>query len=57
MNLLREAFLELGMPATHVTHEIYFNHKEVPGRGELVRAVEALTAPPVRITAWSGAET
>lgn len=54
---MREAFLELGMPATHVTHEIYFNHKEVPGRGELVRAVEALTAPPVRITAWSGAET
>jgi hypothetical protein len=57
VNLLRQALLELGMPGSHVTHEIYFNHKEQPDRAELSRIVDTLRMPPARIMEWSGAET
>jgi len=57
VNLLRQALLELGMQGTHVTHEIYFNHKEQPDPTELSRIVDTLKMPPVRMVEWSGAET
>ena len=57
VNLLRQALLELGMQGTHVTHEIYFNHKEQPDPTELSRIVDTLKMPPVRMVEWAGAET
>ena len=57
VNLMKETFLKLGMPKTHVTDEMYFNHDQTPTRDELARAVEALKAPPVGMAHWSGAET